>query len=57
MNFKKLAVLAAGVAIGELAWTNFVSGLVGGQSEGFGIDDVARYATYAGGILLLQELL
>lgn len=56
MNFKKLAVLAAGIAIGEFAWTNFVAGMVP-QGDGFGVDDAARYATYAAGVLLLQELL
>lgn len=60
MNVKKLAVLAAGVAIGEFAWNAFIGEQVekfAPDSGGFGLNDVARYATAAAGVLLLQELL
>jgi hypothetical protein len=58
---KKLAVLAAGIALGELAWVNFIGPAVvnatGSSGDSFGVDDVARYGTYAGGVLLLQSFL
>src|SRR5262245_54615855 len=60
MNVKKLAVLAAGIALGEFAWTQFIGEQVSKfapDDAGFGLNDVLRYATYAGGVLLLQELL
>lgn len=59
---KKLAVIGAGVAIGEFAWLNFVAPMVakatsGGSGDGFGLDDVARFGSYAAGVIVIQKLL
>lgn len=63
MNWKKFAVLMAGIAVGEFAFDNFVGPMLVGPdklikpSEGIGLDEGARWGTSAVGVLLLQQLL
>lgn len=63
MDLKKLAVLAAGIALGEFAWREFIGPAVVGKfvdasaDDEFGLDDVLRYATSGAGVLVLQKFL
>jgi hypothetical protein len=63
MDWKKLLVLAGGIALGEYVWVNFLGEMLVGEdkilkpSPGIGADDFARYGTSAAGVLVLQQLL
>lgn len=59
MSFKKVAVVGAGIIVGEFVW-NFASPMivgkiVGDSGGGFGLDDVAHAVIVAATVLLVQS--